>query len=149
MGYAIPISEALPILEDLMNRQTKVKVAEDKQSYLGITGTNVTADAAEIYGMPKGVFVAQVDEDTAAHKAGIKRGDIIVKIGDTPVTTITELQEELLYYEENTTVDVIINRSNGGEYEEIKLEVTLGSKKDAPEPEETEVPNNSFNPFFN
>lgn len=138
MGYAIPISEALPILEELMNRKTKEKVDEDEASYLGITGTNVTSDAAMIYGMPAGVFVAQVVSDGPAEKAGIKRGDIISEMDGTSISSMDELTEELTYHAAGSTVEVIVNRNNNGEYEEITLEVNLGSKKDMPDENELE-----------
>lgn len=136
MGYAIPISEALPILEDLMSRETKVKVDEDEQSYLGITGTNVTSDAAMIYGMPSGVFVAQLVEDGPAENGGMKRGDIITEVDGTSISSLDELTEELLYHKAGSTVEVIVNRNSDGEYKEITLEITLGSKADAPSEEE-------------
>lgn len=139
MGYAIPISEALPILEDLMNRKTKEKVDEKDASYLGITGTNVTSDAAMIYGMPSGVFVAQVVEDGPAENAGMKRGDIITEMDKTTITSMDDLTEELTYHAAGETVEVIVNRNNNGEYEEITLEVTLGSKDDMPEEDEFEI----------
>lgn len=141
MGYAIPISEALPILEDLMNRTTKEKVDEKDASYLGITGTNVTSDAAMIYGMPSGVFVAQVVEDGPAEKAGLKRGDIISEMDGTTITSMDDLTEELTYHAAGSTVEIVVNRNNNGEYEEITLEVTLGSKEDMPD--ESELENSS------
>lgn len=139
MGYAIPISEALPILEDLMNRETKVKVDEEDASYIGITGTNVTSDAAMIYGMPSGVFVAQVVEDGPADNAGMKRGDIITEMDKTTITSMDDLTEELTYHAAGSTVEVVVNRNNNGEYEEITLEVTLGSKDDMPEESELNI----------
>ena len=139
MGYAIPISEALPILEDLMNRKTKEKVDEKDASYIGITGTNVTSDAAMIYGMPSGVFVAQVVEDGPAENAGMKRGDIITEMDGTSITSMDDLTEELTYHAAGSTVEVVVNRNNNGEYEEITLEVTLGSKDDMPEESELNI----------
>lgn len=133
MGYAIPISEALPILEDLMSRETKEKVDTDKASYLGITGTNITSDASMIYGMPSGVFVASLVEDGPAEKCGVKRGDIITKLDKTNITSMDDLTEELLYHEAGKTIEIVVNRSTNGEYEEITLEITLGAKADAPE----------------
>lgn len=138
MGYAIPISEALPILEELMNRKTKEKVDENDASYLGITGTNVTSDAAMIYGMPAGVFVAQVVSDGPAENAGMKRGDIISEMDGTSISSMDELTEELTYHAAGSTIEVVVNRNNNGEYEEITLEVTLGSKDDMPDENEFE-----------
>ena len=130
MGYAIPISKALPILEDLMSRETKTKVAEDQQSSLGISGTNVTSDAAMVYGMPSGVFVVQVIEGSGADKAGVKRGDIITKMDGTSISSMDDLTEELLYHAAGSTIEIVVNRNTDGEYQEITLKVTLGAKAD-------------------
>ncbi len=74
IGYAIPISTAMPIIEDLI---TKEKVDEADSAYLGIGGVDVTSDVAKTYNMPTGVYVTQVKENSAAEQAGIQKGDII------------------------------------------------------------------------
>ena len=126
MGYAIPISNAKPIIEELMNRETKDKVAEAKKGYLGISGLDVTADVSAMYGMPEGVYVAQVHEG-AASKAGILKGDIITAFDGSSVKTMTDLQGYLEYYEMGETVLVTIQRPNAGGYIEHQFFVTLGS----------------------
>ena len=126
MGYAIPISNAKPIIEELMNRETKDKVAEAKKGYLGISGLDVTADVSAMYGMPEGVYVAQV-HDGAASKAGILKGDIITAFDGSSVKTMTDLQGYLEYYEMGETVLVTIQRPNAGGYIEHQFFVTLGS----------------------
>ena len=78
MGYAIPISSAQPIIEELMNQETRDLVDEANRGYLGISCINVTADMANAYGMPEGVYVAQVYTGTGADEAGLVKGDIIV-----------------------------------------------------------------------
>lgn len=55
MGYAIPISKAMPILENLMSKQTRSKVDEDKIGYLGINGQGVSDQAVQLYNVPAGV----------------------------------------------------------------------------------------------
>ncbi|MBR5798713.1 MAG: trypsin-like peptidase domain-containing protein, partial [Lachnospiraceae bacterium] len=70
MGYAIPISDAQPIIEELMKKETRLKVKEENKGYLGITGIDVVDEYAEIYGMPKGVYVSSVSEGTGAYEAG-------------------------------------------------------------------------------
>ena len=57
MGYAIPISQAQDIINDLMNKKTKVAVDEKKQGYLGIQGKNIDATASREFGMPKGCLL--------------------------------------------------------------------------------------------
>lgn len=74
MGYAIPISKAEPILEELMNRQTRDKVEDSsKVGYLGIKAADLTTEAIQMYNMPAGAFLTQVTEGGAADNAGIKK----------------------------------------------------------------------------
>ncbi len=131
MGYAIPISNAKPIIEDLMNRETKDKVDVSKKGYLGISGLNVTTDVSTMYGMPEGVYVAQVYAG-GAYEAGIMKGDIITAFDGSSVKTMEDLQGYLEYYEIGETVTVTIQRPNAGGYIEQKLLVTLGAQSQNP-----------------
>ena len=126
MGYAIPISNAKPIIEELMNRETKDKVDAAKKGYLGISGLNVTTDVSTMYGMPEGVYVAQVYSG-GAYDAGIMKGDIITAFDGSSVKTMEDLQGYLEYYEIGEKVLVTIQRPNAGGYVEQKLLVTLGA----------------------
>lgn len=132
MGYAIPISNAKPIIEDLMNRKTKDKVDENKKGYLGISGLDVTSDVSAAYGMPMGVYIAQVYDGGAAN-AGIMKGDIITAFDGSTVKTMEDLQGYLQYYEVGETVVVTIQRPQaGGNYTEKQLWVTLGARTQNP-----------------
>ena len=131
MGYAIPISNAKPIIEELMNRETKDKVAAAKKGYLGISGLDVTNEVSQMYGMPEGVYVAQV-YDGAAAKAGMLKGDIITAFDGSSVKTMEDLQGYLEYYEVGETVVVTIQRPGAGGYAEQKLSVTLGTQTQIP-----------------
>ena len=129
MGYAIPISDASDIITDLMNQKTKTKVAESEQGALGVQGTDVTSDAAQMYGMPTGFYVADVQSGSAAEKAGIVKGCIITKIGGTTVDGGTAVQNELQYYRAGEEVEVTIQvQGNSGEYEEKVVTVKLDKK---------------------
>ncbi len=128
MGYAIPISEAKPIIDDLMNRATREKVEFGEESYLGISGVDVTEEVSETYDMPKGVYIAQALEGTAAEEAGLQKGDILTKFDGQRIDSMEELQEVLTYYPAGTTVELVVERADGDEYEEVEITVTLGSK---------------------
>lgn len=130
IGYAIPISAAQPILEELMTKETRNKVEEGNSGYLGIVPQSVTADVAELYGMPEGVFVSRMDAGTPAEAGGLLRGDIITKLDGNKVSTAEELRELLLYYEAGETIELTVMRNDNGEYQEITLSVTLGSRPD-------------------
>ena len=125
IGYAIPVDTAKPIIEELI---TKEKVDESNSAYLGIVGVDVTSDVAKTYNMPTGVYVAQVMEGAAAEQAGIQKGDIITKFDGKDVTSMEELSSNMQYYAAGTTVDVVIERSSNGQYEEQTISVTLGKK---------------------
>ena len=129
MGYAIPISDASEIITDLMNQKTKTKVPEKEQGALGVQGTDVTSDAAQMYGMPTGFYIADVLSGSAAEKAGITKGCIITKIGGTTVDGGTAVQNELQYYRAGEKVEVTIQIQNeNGEYKEKIVTVKLDKK---------------------
>ncbi|MBR1472187.1 MAG: trypsin-like peptidase domain-containing protein [Lachnospiraceae bacterium] len=128
MGYAIPISAAQPIIEDLMQRTTRTLVEEENRGYLGITGATVTSQEVALYGYPEGVYVANVNGGSAAETAGLQRGDYIIAFDGQTVTSMEQLQRLLMYYEEGTTAEIKILRPERNGYREMTLEVTLGDK---------------------
>ncbi|MBO5474423.1 MAG: trypsin-like peptidase domain-containing protein [Lachnospiraceae bacterium] len=128
MGYAIPISAAEPIIADLMLKETKNKVTEEERGYLGISGISVTADVSQAYGMPEGVYIAQVYEGTAAEAAGLQKGDIITAFDGDKITSMDTLQEELQFYAKGQTVEVTVMTVGQGGYQEKTVQLTLGNK---------------------
>ena len=128
MGYAIPISDVEGIIDDLMVRQTRDIVAEEKQGFLGITGADVTSTNHETFGIPVGVFVNSVVEGLAADKAGIKKGYVITKFDGYSVTTIAQLQDRLRYYKEGENVTVTAMGPDDGGYKEKEFRATLSNK---------------------
>ena len=129
MGYAIPISSASPIIADLLERQTRTdKVADGEVGYMGITMQDVTDQITQMLGIPGGVYVYDVTEDSAAEQAGIRKGDVIVKFDGQKVSTRVELKKLVEYYKAGETVSVTVKRFTDGEYEDVELEVTLGSR---------------------
>lgn len=128
MGYAIPISAASPIIADLMMKETKNKVAEEERGYLGISGISVTEDVSEAYGMPEGVYIAQVYEGTAAEAAGLQKGDIITMFDGDKITSMDALQKELEFYAKGDTVQVTVMTVGEGGYREKTVQLTLGNK---------------------
>ena len=127
MGYAIPISTAKPIISELMLRDTRVKVDEDVKGYLGIEPVTVTSGIAVTYNMPVGVYVRNIVGGGAADNAGIKAGDVITAFDGIPLTTSDGLIDTLKYYEAGETVEVVVQVSQNGGFEEKIIEVTLGS----------------------
>ena len=128
MGYAIPISDVESIIKELMLKETRDVVDEDKQGYLGIAGTDVTSDIASTYDMPVGVYVSNIYENSPAAKAGIIKGNIITKFDDQTVSTMSELKSLLTYYEAGETVNVVIMVQKETGYSEKTVSITLGTK---------------------
>lgn len=125
MGYAIPVSTASPIFEDLMNRQTRTKVSSDQAAALGIKGQTVDSSIAEAYGIPQGVYVAEIEQGSAAEKAGITAGSVITKFDDTTIESMDDLKSCLEYYAAGETVDLVVKIADNGSYVEKTLTITL------------------------
>lgn len=131
MGYAIPISTASPIIADMMEHQTRTeKVAEEDVGYMGISPQDVTVQMAQMYGMPQGVYVYSVVEDSAAQEAGMRKGDIIVKIDGQRISSYADLKAVMQYYSAGETVTIVVQRFEGGEYEPHDLEITFGRREE-------------------
>ena len=118
MGYAIPISNAKSILEDLMNKKTRTdKVDEADSAYVGIAGQ-------------EGIYLTEVQDGSPAADAGLQKGDIITKFDGSSVASMQDLETQLAYYAAGEEVPVTIQRQNGSEYEEQKVTITLGRLSD-------------------
>ena len=132
MGYAIPIDTVIPIIERIQNKVQRSTVSDEDASYIGISGQDVTAYAAAMYGMPNGVYIAKVTENGPCEKAGIKAGSILTTFDDETVTTMAGLKELLTYYAAGETVTVVVSELEGNEYVSHEYQITLGSAKDMP-----------------
>ena len=129
MGYAIPISSASPIIADLLERETRTdKVAEEERGYMGIQLKDMAEQYAQMYDVPQGVFVYSVEDGSAAQKAGLQKGDIIVKFDGQRTSSGAALQNILQYYKAGETATITVKRFANGEYETYDFEITLGSR---------------------
>ena len=131
MGYAIPISKAKDIIDDLMNRKTRMELDVNKQGYLGIQAVNIDDTTVAMYGMPKGVYVYKIMEGGAAANSGLREKDIITKFDGQTIRSKTDLQEMLTYYEGGSVVTLTVYSLENGEYVERTVEVTLDYKTEA------------------
>lgn len=113
IGYAIPISDAMLVIEKLISGE-QVDVA--KAGYLGIQGVDSNY----------GVYVYKVFPGSAAEKAGLQVGDIIVEFEGNEISTMSQLKELLSYYAAGEEVDFVIYKAKGNEYVKEKVTVTLG-----------------------
>ena len=131
MGYAIPISQAQDIINELMNKKTRVEVDVNKQGYLGIQGQNIDDMAAQMYGMPRGIYVYKIVEGGAAANSDLREKDIITKFDGQTVRTMEDLKSMLTYYEGGNTVTLTVQSLENGQYVERSVEITLGTRPEA------------------
>ena len=130
MGYAIPISDAKEILQKLMNKQTREEVAESEQGFLGIVGRTVDETTAQMYDIPTGVYVTEVEKNSAAEKAGVEEGMIITAFDDNSLDGMDGLQSLLKTYKAGEKVKIQVSvPKNDDEYQDKELTVTLGKRK--------------------
>lgn len=129
MGYALPITTVKPIIDELSLKETKIKVSPDEQAFLGISGSDVSVDSMERYGMPPGVYIVSVLEDTAAEKYGLLKGDIIIEIDGEKVTQMTRIQHIMDFYPAGASVTIKVMRQEKGEYKERNIEIILGKNE--------------------
>lgn len=122
LGFAIPINDAKPIINDLMN-YGYVK----GRPFIGVSLKELTRELAYYNNLPidEGLYVVDITEGAAADLAGIRRGDIITACDGEKVTTVTELNEIRDRHKAGETVILSVNR-NG---EALEIELVLSEKK--------------------
>jgi serine protease Do len=125
-GYAIPMSDAMPLIEQLIE---KGEVDQTQEAYLGIQGQDISSDVASAYNMPEGVYVYSVISNSAADKAGMQQGDIITSVDGTSVSTMEELKAIISSHKAGDTLKIKFERLGNG-YEEQTIKVELGSASD-------------------
>ncbi len=135
MCFAIPISRAIPILNELMNRET---LADEEKGVLGISVRTVTEDFASFYGWPIGAYVTEVMPGSPAETAGLYLKDIITSVNGIQITTGDQLVSVISSYRHGATVELTIQRIINGEYTEMTISVTLAKRADI----ETETESN-------
>ncbi len=136
MGYGIPIDTAIPILQNLINRQTRSTV--ENHGYMGITVVPVSDEAKQMYNMPAGAFVYEVAEGSAGDLAGLKKGDIITRFDGISIISSDQLVDTVAHYEVGETVTVEVQTADNGGYTTREVEVTLqeGAKDEDSKDEE-------------
>ncbi|GAV22945.1 S1C family serine protease [Carboxydothermus pertinax] len=120
MGFAIPIDEAKPIIEQLINKGYVTR------PWLGIAGAEISEQEAQYYDLPQGIYIEGVVGGGPAAKAGIRAKDIITAINGKKITTMAELTDELFKYKPGQKIKVEVYRLSEGK--KYTLEVTLGEK---------------------
>jgi serine protease Do len=116
LGFAIPITQAKTIIDDLI---TYGYVTGRPQ--LGITAEDITDTMSRYYSVPVGVYIRFMDSDGAAAEAGLQVGDIITGINGETITTASELSSKIKEYNAGDTIEVTYYRNN----QELTAQVTL------------------------
>lgn len=125
MGFSIPVSAAEPIINDLITREV---VDESNSAYLGVSGQDVTEDLAKNFGMPEGLYITFVQENSAAEQAGIKKGDVITEFDGRKIKSMEGLSDIIQYYAAGSEVEITIQTNENGEWQEQKITAKLGKK---------------------
>lgn len=116
IGFAIPSNIAKPIVDEL------IKNGKIVRPYIGISGISLDDNMAKRYNLVKGVYVAKIESSSAAYNAGIKVGDVIVKIDDKEITTIEELNEIKNSKSVGDTVKITVYRDGKNTEINVKLD---------------------------
>lgn len=127
MGYAISITTAMPIIEDLMNRTTREKVSDADASWLGIDGEEITSSISAAYGVPQGIYITSLDSSSPLRELGVTAKSVLTHFDGIRVTSVSNLENRLKYYAAGETVEITVQVIEHNTYVEKTFEVTLGS----------------------
>ena len=130
MGYAIAVTEALPIIEDLMNRTTRTKVPDENASYLGVKGEDITSSISSSYGIPQGVYITTVNADSPLAGTVVTVKSVITHFDEIRVTSYANLESRLQYYAAGEIVTLTVQVIEDSAYVEKTVEITLGRAAD-------------------
>ena len=141
LGFAIPINDVIAMVEDIMENGRVTN-----RPYFAMLCSTVTANFAAQNGLAvsSGVYVSSTESGGAAEKAGLKSGDVIVKVGDKAVASLSDLNAVKKSYKAGDTATLTVNR--GGS--EIELSITFDA---APEQSKTaqQPQQNQNNNYYN
>ena len=130
IGYAIPVNNVKELVAQMINDPESVKAqTKGSQIMLGITIQNVTEELSKRYSMPVGVYVNEVSSMSAAERAGVQKGDIIVEFAGETVTDADSLNAIKAQQTPGDTVSMKVDR-NGTE---VELKIVI------PQPTEIET----------
>ena len=126
MGFAIPMTVAVPIIRDL---EQKERIKESEQGFLGVYIATVSDDEIDNLGMPAGIRIEEIMDGGAAAESDLCVKDIITEVNGVPVTTTEQLQSRITSYRYGTSVTLTVKRLENGEYKDYFVEVTLKERK--------------------
>ncbi|MBP3581107.1 MAG: trypsin-like peptidase domain-containing protein, partial [Clostridia bacterium] len=135
IGFSIPMNGAMPIIKQLIEHGKVIERTQDDFAYgkgvIGISGSAISEDESEYYNIPLGVLVVQIDKNSSAAKAGLRRGDIITHYNGKKVTSVDEINQAKgsARAGEQVTVTVYRDSENGyGDGETLDITFTLDAQ---------------------
>lgn len=146
IGFAIPISSATNIINQLINNGNVIR------PFIGISGSDVSENISTRYNVPQGVYVEEILKDSSAEKSGLKVGDIITAINGNKIKTISELNKIKYTYNVGDKISLTITR----ESKEMNIELVLTEETEESKNSNSNTQNNQkqnpsfyFEDFFN
>lgn len=132
IAYAIPVNTVKPIIEDMINHPEKTAAqTAGSQIMLGITGYTITEEMQKAYTLPGGVYVKEISDFSAAERAGLQVGDIIVNFAGEEITSMDQLNAIKAEQTSGDEVEMVVDRNN----REVTLTIVI------PQPQETAASN--------
>ena len=128
IGFSIPINGALPIINQLIEHGKVVERTESfvsSEGVIGISASEITEQESKYYDIPMGVLVVQIDKDSSASKAGLRRGDIITKFNDEEVTTVNQLNKLKSSFKAGDEVTLTVYRDSDDESDTFNITFKL------------------------
>ena len=122
IGYAIPISEVVSIINQMLNRE---EIDYEDSAALGVAGQDVTESFSEALNMPVGIYIAEIEKDSAAEDAGLPLYGVITEVNGITVKTEEQLREVLSYTGGRTEGTVTVMVRERGEYVEKEFTVVF------------------------
>ena len=143
MGYAIPVSRVSDIIENLMNEQTRTKVAAEDQGTIGIKCLDVSSQIQQAYNMSAGIYISEVTSGGAAENAGLKSGYVLTSFDGHSITSTSELKSLLQYYSAGETIEVEVQVPDNGSYETKTFSLTLGTSTSSSDDQQSDSQQNA------
>lgn len=123
-----PISAAEPIIEELMQKETRTRFEDGKQGFIGISMQNISEEFSQTYRIPQGIYVVEIVEGSPAEEAGILAGDVIVAFEGETIVEAFQLQSELRYYGPGSEITLTLMRPVNGTYQSMDVTLVLGKR---------------------
>jgi len=127
MGFAIPIDEAMPIINELLQGKGYIQ----GRPVVGVVPREITKQMSKMYDLPEGVYVIEVSPFSGAEKAGIQAGDVIIRADGKEILTVDSLNKQRDTHKAGEVMNFEIMRDG----KKLNLNVTLGEEKPTTENE--------------